>query len=319
MINKLRFLTLATLLSVVLLAEGNACDACGGSLGGFKFGIIPQGNTHFAGIKYSNANFYAEMQHGTSEKEYSFDRYQRWDVMLRASITDKWQINFVLPYLYNQMNGSHEKESLSGLGDPFILLNRKIVETESSFERSFQHTLWFGLGLKAPLASFDYDLSGQLINPNFQLGSGSWDYLASINYTVSKRKIGVNLEGIYKFNTANTQDYRFGNQFSAQSHLFYSESIGIMDVIPFTGLQFEYGGMHTFQGFYEMNTGGNAQFANAGLQLKWKNILINSLYQRPLLQHFNSDQHVTIEAKGRYSIALILLIDKKGSLSLPDL
>ncbi|MCC5936154.1 MAG: hypothetical protein JJU34_02620 [Lunatimonas sp.] len=288
-----------------------ACDACGCALGGFNFGIIPQNEAHFVGLKYSRAHFYADMMHG-GELEFSNDLYQRMDFMGRIALKERLQINAILPYMYNRMNGSHEKEQLSGLGDPMAMLNYKLIDQKGNPMDAWLHNLWIGGGIKAPLAHFEYAQSAQLINPNFQLGSGSWDYLALANYTSMKNRWGINLEAVYKVNTANSQNYRFGNQYNTQASVFYMTKKGNTQLIPVAGLYHEHGGQHTFEGFLQGNSGGRLTMAQIGLQVQTGTWMLHGNFQNPLVQDFNSDAHVTIEAKGRFSLTLVKFIGKKS-------
>ncbi|WP_209332705.1 hypothetical protein [Lunatimonas salinarum] len=295
--------------------NASACDACGCALGGFNFGIIPQNEAHFVGLKYSRANFYADMMHG-GNLEYSNDLYQRMDFMGRIALKERLQLNIVLPYMHNQMDGSHEKAQLSGLGDPMAILNYKIIDQKGNPMEAWLHNLWIGGGIKSPLANFEYSQTEQLINPNFQLGSGSWDYLASANYTSMRNRWGINLEAVYKVNAANPQNYRFGNQYNMQASAFYMSRAGNTQFIPIGGIYHEYGGQHTFEGFYQSNSGGKLTMAQIGLQVQSGTWMLHGNYQSPLSQHFNSDLHVNIESKGRLSFTLVKFIGNKSNNSI---
>lgn len=298
------------LISFLVSNKVQACDACGCSLGGFNIGIIPQTENHFAGMKFSRSRFFAEMNHANQSPEYSHDNYYRWDFMGRFALSERLQLNLILPYLYNDMNGSHEATRLNGLGDPLALINYKLISQKATADDQWVHNLWMGTGLKAPLGKFEYSQTSQLVNPNFQLGTGSWDYLFTGNYMVSRNRIGMNMESIYKINSINSQEYRFGNQFNAQANLFYNISTEKIQVIPYTGGYLERGAIHTFEGFQEVNSGGIAVFANAGLQVQGKSLLLNLTYQHPMSQNYNSDKHVTIKAHERFSFTLLAFINK---------
>lgn len=297
-------------LLVFSTSHTQACEVCGCSLGGFNFGIIPQTENHFFGMKFSRSRFYAEMNHANHEAEYSNDTYFRLDFMGRIAVTDRLQVNVILPYLSNNMEGSLEQSKVVGLGDPIALMNYKLVSQKATAENQWLHNFWAGIGIKAPVGNFNYSQTEQLINPNFQLGTGSWDYLFTGNYIISRNRWGMNMESTYKLNSINSQRYRFGNQFNAHTNLFYTIPNLKFQVIPYGGGYLERGGMHTFEGFQEVNSGGTAFFANTGVQVEGKHILFNVAYQQPLSQQFNSDENVTIRAHGRFSITLLAFIIK---------
>jgi hypothetical protein len=314
MTNYIKSILLLFLLLSRLVQTVEACDACGCALGGFNFGIIPQNEAHFIGMKYSTAHFYADMMHG-GNLEYSHDLYQRIDVMGRIALKDRLQLNVVLPYMYNTMNGSHEKEQLKGLGDPMLMLNLKVIDQSGNPMEKWLHNLWLGGGIKAPLAPFEYSKAGDLINPNFQLGSGSFDYLAMVNYTSMRNRFGLNVEAVYKINTLNSQQYRFGNQYNAQANGFYTTKLGNLRVLPLVGVYHEYGGQHTHEGFFQANSGGQSTMAQVGIQGQFGSWMVHSNFQKPIQQAFNSDSHVTIEARNRFSVTFIRFIGTRSEKS----
>lgn len=296
-------------ISVFSMTETKACDACGCSLGGYSLGFIPQQNSSFVGLRYSRAHFYAEMLHG-SNHEFSEDTYQRVELIWRHVWKNRWQVNVMLPYLYNRMDGNqHDLIKLSGFGDPVFMLNYKVID-QMLVEKNFRQNLWIGAGVKAPLGKFDAVDRAELINPNFQLGSGSWDALLHLNYIAQVKSFGVNIEATGKINTPNSMDYQFGNQGSVTTNLFHTQLVKGHSIAPYLGTYFEYGEFHRFEGFKEVNTGGRASFANVGLQWQKDRCLFNAQYQLPIWQDFNSDRDVNIESKGRLAFTFIALIGK---------
>jgi hypothetical protein len=314
-----RFNHLYTLCFILWMAfsvqDTKACDACGCALGGFNFGLVPQEESHFIGLKYSQARFYAEMVHGAAGKEFSHDRYQRLDLMGRVAISERLQLNLIAPFMRNHMNGSHEKERLNGMGDPMAILNYKLINQKGNPMEKWLHNLWVGGGLKAPLASFTFSQTEQLINPSFQLGSGSWDMFSMVNYTAMRNRLGLNLESAFKYNTSNSQDYRFGNQWNIQGNLFYVPKTEKVQWVPMAGFYHEYGGVHTFEGFDQVNSGGRATMAQVGLQVQFGNLMLHGNYQQPISQSFNSDHHVDIEAHGRFSLTVITFFGRSSKSS----
>jgi hypothetical protein len=71
--------------------------------------------------------------------------------------------------------------------------------------------------------------------------------------------------------------------------------------------------MHTFEGFYQVNSGGHATFGQAGIQLQFSKMMLHANYQLPVSQSFNSDDHVHIESKGRFSVTMIAFIGEKSN------
>lgn len=286
-----------------------ACDVCGCRLGGLSYGILPQHFQHLVGVKYSYAHFYAEMDHDSEYfgDEYSDDTYQRIDLMGRVSLLPRLQLNVQLPYLINEMDGSHQKVSSQGIGDPVVMAYFTPFNTGKE-TTDWKHSLLVGGGVKLPLGDDQKQDGGEIINRNFQLGSGSLDWLLSGNYTVSYLDWGLNLEASYKMNGTNKEDYRFGNQFNTSGYLFrYFEAVAI-GYLPFAGLYYESSERHQERQVSQVNTGGTALFATMGAQLYWKQFSLSVDYQLPLAQSFNSDNISTIETKTRFSVGLLFSI-----------
>ena len=220
------------LLWMSFVYQTSACDVCGCSLGGYSLGILPQYQTHFIGLKYSYAGFSAAMLHNSEyfDNEFSEDSYQRYELLGRYYLSEKFQVNFSLPYLNNHMDGSHQTVRSSGLGDPSILLYFNPINSGNNLTKTWRHSLLIGGGLKLPLGDFQKEDNGTLINRNFQLGTGSLDYLLSGNYTIRYNNLGVNLESAYRINSKNKDEYRFGNQFNFNSMLQKVESIRYLPI-----------------------------------------------------------------------------------------
>ncbi|UII32761.1 hypothetical protein LVD17_02805 [Fulvivirga ulvae] len=306
------------ILIILLCAIGHqvaACDVCGCKLGGLYFGILPQFESHFIGLRYSHAAFNATIKYNSEylDDEFSDDTYQRIELLGKYAISPKWQINAVVPYMMNKMDGSHQKVEASGMGDPVILLYYNAFNNSENMARNLKHVLLLGGGLKLPLGKYDQDDQGEIINRNFQLGSGSVDYIVSLNYTARLNKIGVNLESSYKMNTANKDDYRFGNQFNMSGYLFYSLEKPLFSVLPFGGVFYEQAAMHEHGKIDEINTGGDAYFATAGVQLYRGKFNVLAQYQIPVSQSYNVDKTATIEAGNRLTLSAIFSIRSKNN------
>lgn len=289
------------------------CDVCGCKLGGLYFGIMPQFDSHFIGVRYSSAYFKAAIRYNSEylEDETSDDTYRRLDITGRFSINEKLKLNFILPYLSNVMNGSHQNIRSHGIGDPMVLLYYQAINNSVNNEDQVKHALLLGGGLKLPLGRFDAEDQGEIINRNFQMGSGSLDYLLSANYTIRRNAIGMNSESSYKINSRNKDEYRFGNQFNFSSYFFYWHEFKAITVLPYTGIYFEQAEKHQNHSAEEVNTGGHATFATLGAQAFKGNMTVNCMYQLPIAQRFNSDALSQIEAGNRFSISVMWNIQKK--------
>ena len=55
--NKRWILVLGTFIFISFSSSLNACDVCGCAVSGHQFGILPQFQKHFAGIRYGYRSF----------------------------------------------------------------------------------------------------------------------------------------------------------------------------------------------------------------------------------------------------------------------
>ncbi|MDP1051393.1 hypothetical protein, partial [Klebsiella quasipneumoniae] len=80
----------------------------------------------------------------------------------------------------------------------------------------------------APTGRFKYDLnsSEEVANPNFQLGTGSTDFLLNAIYTVRYNQWGLNTDLTYKINTKNSNQYQYGNKLTTALTAFYTKDVG---------------------------------------------------------------------------------------------
>ncbi len=289
--------------------SSNACDVCGCRLGGLSYGILPQHFQHLVGVKYSYARFHARMDHNSEyfSDEYSDDTYQRIDVVGRVSLVPKIKLNVQLPYLMNEMAGSHQNVNSQGIGDPILMLYYTPINTGTS-DSNWKNSLMIGGGVKLPFGEYEKADDGLIINRNFQMGSGSVDYLLSANYTVSWNDWGINTEASYKMNGTNNQNYQFGNQFNVSSYLFRYLESSVIGFLPYAGAYYEFSDHHYDGNVEEVNTGGTALFATVGTQFYWKQLNLTLDYQTPIHQAYNSDDVASIETNGRFSVGLLFSI-----------
>lgn len=295
---------LILLLMVASLSQAIACDVCGCSLGGNYFGILPLYNKNFVGLRWSQAKFHsyiAPTQNLTAQQ--SNDTYSKLELWGRYYLTKKIQLFAFVPYAYNNMNGTDQVVSASGLGDINLMANYVIINT-GEIADDFRHTLIGGGGIKLPTGKFDLEDKGKIINRNFQLGTGSVDFNLNAVYTLRYKKAGVNFETGYKINTRNRQDYLFGNQYRASGQLFFWQKFGPLSLLPHAGVNYEQAAMHKDGDIIQVNTGGNAWLGSGGMDIYINRFTLGINYQKPVAQHYNSDGTADITSKARWTTSL---------------
>ncbi|GAA3522804.1 hypothetical protein GCM10022393_41820 [Aquimarina addita] len=316
----MRKLVLYIIFTVITIPTTLGCDVCGCQLSGLSFGMLAGTSTHYIGVRFTQASFNASIRYNSDllQDEYSQDTFTRTEILGRYIFSNKFQIHSIIPYISNTMNGSVQDLEFNGFGDPSLLLFYDVLAKKQSDDKIaappttiISHSLLIGGGVKLPMGTFDRFDRGEVVNRNFQIGSGSVDFLLSSNYTIALHRWGLNIEASYKMNTRNSDNYRFGNQFNSSGYLFYTIPIKNGIISPFAGTLYETAGTHDDDGIQQFNTGGNATLGTLGLQCNWKSFSLNALIQHPLQQNYNSDDISFIETEERFSIGLIFHFAKK--------
>lgn len=293
-------------ITLSFISQAFACDVCGCSLGGGYYGILPQFNKNFIGLRWSQARFHAYMNHDSQylDEEYSHDTYRKLELWGRYYINKHFQVYGFVPYAVNTMNGTEQTVKINGLGDITVLANYLLINTGESKTARFKHTLLTGAGVKLPTGTYDAEDNGLIINRNFQLGTGSTDFIISAMYSLRYQKVGLNSETGYKINTRNSQDYLFGNQFHASTQFFVWQNVKAFKFLPNVGLYYEQAAKHQDGQVIQPNTGGSALLATAGMETYFKSFSLGFTYNRPIEQSYNSDEISEITSKDRFSVAV---------------
>ncbi|MCE6987968.1 transporter [Dyadobacter sp. CY323] len=291
---KLKYIFLSFFMAAFL--DVNACDICGCANSGAYFGLLPQSHKSLIGVRYQRLNF---VTHADSKVLRTQEHFNVGEVYGRFFPVKRVQVMAFVPYRVDRQVTSADTKKQNGLGDVTILANYNLLNTLMDKEESgaFTHTLMVGGGLKIPTGKFKFDENNtlQVANANFQLGTGSTDFIVNAFYTINKDQWGLATNVSRKFNTTNSQDYRFGNQLFGTVDLYRSFRIGTISVTPSVGVYGESSEHGVKNGDVLEETGGKLLNATAGLTFfsnKWT-LGING--QKPLAQKSSSGHVIAKE------------------------
>lgn len=292
-----------------------ACDVCGCAMGGFSMGITPQKSSNYFGVNYNHAAFNASIQNNSIyfPDENSFDTYQSIDLFAKINLKKRLSLFGVLPYGFNLMDGSHQDAQTQGLKDLMLIGLYTLMDIKpDSSNKNWHHLMSAGFGGKAPTGEFelrDVETNG-IINPNFQLGSGSWDAIAVLNYKTKFKRVGLSTEQVFKYNGENELDYRFGNQYNLTANMFTWWFNKGFSFLPYSGIYYESSGVHTQKEISVSNSGGNATFVNLGALLIYNNWGLGIDAKAPISQNFNTDSNVSISGEWRWKVTFRYYFEK---------
>jgi hypothetical protein len=279
------------------LAPFDDCDACGCSASGGGMGFSSMLDRNFVGVRYFYQNYSSRdgIFNNSPWVDENFNTVQLW---ARIPVVERMQVSVQLPYHFFNRDLSTGGQNIDGLGDLTVLGLYTVYQSADSLATS--HTLQVGGGVKAPTGKYDGANNGS-VNPSFQLGTGSWDYILATEYVVQRNGFGLNAMANYVFKTDNSQHYRFGNQFNYAGTLFYITGNNNVTIVPQAGLAGEvYATNRQFKEDVPL-TSGNVLFGKLGVEAGLGKFSVGLNGMLPITQNLTGGR---VEAKYRWSVNL---------------
>lgn len=297
------------LLLLILFANistTNACDICGCGVGNYYLGIMPQFQSNFIGVRYRAYNYDSHLGHSHEGLFSSKEYFQSTEFWARYYPSRRLQVLAFVPYHFNRQETDGKNLYLSGLGDISLLASYQLIMPKAdTINKQLRHNLWVGAGIKTNTGKYNFDENdaAQVANPNFQLGTGSWDFLLNLTYTLRYQKFGLNVDANYKINTANAQKYRFGNRLSGTVAAFFVQKVTEnFALMPNVGIYAESSAVNLKNTFEVENTGGNLVALSVGMETYFfQKLSLGVNYQMPFAQNLANNQ---IQAHNRALVHL---------------
>lgn len=179
-----------------------------------------------------------------------------------------------------------------GLGDAFAMLRFQVVNTRcEDREPLFVHRLLIGAGLKVPLGRNNLRIDDELVSPDVQLGTGSWDGLVSLEYSARHDRTGGGVSVLGRFNSANAAHYQLGHGVSTTAEVFHRIGGDTLSFAPAIGGYTEWMDHDKVRGVADHGTGGTTVFSHTGVRVWWKRFSFSAYYQHALLNQ--EGEHIT--------------------------
>jgi hypothetical protein len=299
--KRIFILTVMTL--VISMKPASGCNVCGCGVGNYHYGILPQYGKNFAGLRYRYSSYTSTLD-GSHNHLYSYETFRTAELWGRFYPAKKVQAFVFIPFNFNERREGDQTKRLEGLGDIVVSANYNLLNTYDTVNAIFKHNLLVGGGLKLPTGEYRALENGLTVNQNFQLGTGSVDFLFNIIYTVRYKNLGLNTEASYSLNTTNKDEYRFGNATRAGLTGFYVFRANALTIMPNIGISGEF-----FEDNKQFNvpfpdTGGWASLYNAGTEIYYRSIAVGVSYSWPGKQALFND---LVEAHDRVSMHLTFM------------
>jgi hypothetical protein len=275
-----------------LCLKSNACEVCGNGNTINAIGLLPQFAQSFIGLRYSKQTFNTTHPTGNGKES---DQFKQIEITARYAASNRFQIAISFPYAVNQQVGTSNIQS-SGLGDISLFLTHTTIPSKKLYQLNWYHALQFMFGLKMPTGQYKNDFNSSAYNEHLYPGTGSWDFIPALNYVITYKKFGLNIDCNAKFNSSNKLTYKMGNQFSGSMRWFYNKSLSSVNYIPFIALGFSKNNQDEYALKNVAYTGGEELNYQFGADVKIKSYLIGFQYLKPLVQNWN-DTYTIHDAK----------------------
>ncbi len=224
-----------------------------------------------------------------------FETYQTYELRGSFYFKRKWKTTFILPAVNNTQNvAGIERFQVNGFGDPIIIESFQLYTTEKdTCDQFFFQRLNIGIGFKTPLGKINLQYENGTPNLDLQPGTGSWDLISFLSYTLKWKTIGVESNVSFKVNGKNQTNYQYGNTLNGTVNLFADKKGKALTTRFFTTAYIENAfldkthDLSTDIAFEHNNTGGNALFAGGGIKFFWNNFILFGEYQKTIYNNLN--------------------------------
>ncbi len=264
----------------------SACDVCGCGIGGYYLGILPQYQKHLVGIRYRQQQFrsyFGQGLFGEEQNGYASETFRTTELWGRFYPHPRVQVVAFVPLQHLTRENNGVNETLSGMGDITLLALYEVARTNQP-QNALQHKLLAGGGFKLPTGKSSYSVDGES-NPNFQLGTGSWDVSFQAVYILRYRMMGLNTDVSYRMNGTNENDYRFGDRYNFSVTAFHVFESGKIAFMPAVGIASEWAKKDASGEFYRSQTGGKATLSHVGLDVYRQQWNLGFSWQHPIRQN----------------------------------
>jgi len=274
------------------------CDLCGCYMGldpnfdmnqigirltSYKFSM----SGHSSSASSSNPNE-LQLDHAGHGESASTEYYNDVELYFRYYITPKLRLFFSIPFSSNDIDG----KKLNGVGDAKFISQYQLYATSIDGRTNFWQRVFIGGGFKLPTGVYNKTLTYGVLDPHFQPGTGSFDFLLNGLYMAKLEKTGLGWRNdiIYTLNTTNSNGYRFANRFNLTSTFTFDVMANDWTFLPHAGIYLETTGADTQDGKTAPDTGGNAFFGTGGLDIYYDVFSFDFNIKYVLSENLNGQQ-----------------------------
>lgn len=290
----------SVLITLIFLLAGNisfACDICGCFMGitpydnqssiallyryrsfhGYQGGdqsLFPSGSQFFPAANKKDAPI---TSHNGNPTDYEV--YRALEVRARYFLSNRLELNAILPYNSNSEQYNGNLNTIAGIGDANLYAGYHLVRKLDMDK--VNHRLITGAGVKLPSGKHDaVNFQGIRYNTLTQTGTGSTDVFAYFNYLLGYKKAGLSLSTTYKVNGENADNESIANSTSSFLNLFYNVSLSKkIQMVPSLQMAYEYSAGEKYNGIKTGEHKMNNLMTGVGADIFINNITLNLAVQ----------------------------------------
>lgn len=261
------FLVLASTLSLA----APACDVCGGGGGSYNPFLFPHLSRSYVGMNYLYRHYHTHAPDGTTSTAFS-------TIMLTGQykVAERLQLAAFVPYQLGSLQSPTRNKTQNGLSDISLLASYRLWDREG---KQLRQSLIAGAGVKLATGTYTPVSSDAALNRNFQLGSGSTDFLVNGIYRLGWKAWSLAAVGAYKYNTANRLGYRYGNQLTLGGTLAWRKDLRHFSVSPYLQLVNEKQYADADNHVPQADTESSNLYTGGGVDLSTKRFTLGAAYQ----------------------------------------
>lgn len=267
------FFAVCGLLLLGLLPSAQACDVCScGSGGGGHGGLQGFQRGHFIGLRWQYQAFrspYGGSAEGLGQAT-TRDVFHSLVLSGQYQISDAFFVRGALPLAWQSRKVADQSTTRSGLSDGYLMAGWTAFKTPDTALANIYHSLQVMGGLKLPMGQFRGPEAGEVVNPSFQLGTGSLDYMGQLAYRADYLQWSLAALASYRYTTTNRHDYRFGDRLEGgiQVSRAFQPDFYSLKLLPSIGLSSTHYAKDVRRSREVERSGGQVHWWRAGLQVR---------------------------------------------------
>jgi len=282
---------------ILLALRSMACDACGC----LYLGLQPHDRANNFGLWYRmrylngdvrTATATSLAKHGdhvttSSGRAAMTELYMALEARGEYWFGKRFRLMATVPLVNNyQSVDSTMTADIYAVGDP-VLMGRYVVHNTlaSAASDAMRHRITLGGGVKFPLGRHDLSTAqGERLDHDLQPGTGTWDWLLSIEYLLRKGDWGLGASSVGRVNGASGDGHLMGHGTSSTLEVFRVLWTGPVQWMPSAGAYHEFTMRDRQDGAQVDGTGGSVLFSHLSARLWWRSYGLSIAWQHALAQ-----------------------------------